>query len=306
MGEISLVILAAGMGSRYGGLKQIEPIGPNRELLIEYSIYDALATGIDHVVFVIQPDQESSFRDWMDDKLAGRCNVSYVHQQLTDLLPGNMPAPERQKPWGTGHAVLSCRDVIRGPFIVINADDFYGRDSYVQLAGFVDRARDSCNQYALVGFQLSKTLTTHGRVSRGVCSVDDNGLLVRIDERTKIGWQQDAPAYWDDDGNPHQLASGLIASMNMWAFPNDFMRKLSVKFSEFLQTASTDLIGDEFFLTAAVSDLMTETSARVHVLPTAEKWMGVTYREDIPAVKQGIGSLIERGIYPRQLWKHRP
>ncbi len=306
MTEISLVVLAAGMGSRYGGLKQMEPVGPNSELLIEYSIYDALAVGIRHVAFVIQKDQENSFRDLLAEKLKDRCDVSYVHQELSDLPSGTSLSPERRKPWGTGHAVLSCRDVVRGPFAVVNADDLYGRDSYVQLARFLGSKRDSNDEYALVGFDLKKTLTGHGTVSRGVCSVDESGFLVSVDERTKVGLREGLLVYWGDDGDLHELPGDSLASMNMWAFPRSFMSELAGRFSEFLKAASTDVVRDEFFLPAVVADLIAERGARVRVLPTTEEWMGVTYREDIPRVREGIRVLIESGIFPGKLWEDAP
>jgi len=306
MVDFELIVLAAGMGSRYGGLKQMEPVGPNGELLIEYSIYDALAVGFRHVVFVIQKDQESTFRELLAEKLEDRCAMSFAHQELTDLPPGTILPPERHKPWGTGHAVLSCRNVVRGPFAAINADDFYGRNSYEQLARFLGSTSDSSEEVALVGFDLKRTLTAHGTVSRGVCSVDEGGFLMRIDERTKIGLQDDLPVFWDGDGNMHELPGYSIASMNMWAFPSSFMRNLGRKFSEFLLATDTDVVHDEFFLPGAVGDLMAERHAQVRVLPTAEEWMGVTYRQDIPRVREGIRALIEGGIYPRKLWEDTP
>jgi len=306
MADFELIVLAAGMGSRYGGLKQTEPVGPNGELLIEYSIYDALAAGFCRVVFVIQKDQEGSFRELLEGKLEDRCDVSFVHQDLTDLPPETNLPPERRKPWGTGHAVLSCRNAVRGPFAVINADDFYGRDSYEQLVRFLGSASDSSGELALVGFDLKKTLTTHGTVSRGVCSVDGNGYLVRIEERTKVGLRDELPVFWDDDGNTHELPGDSVASMNMWAFPNDFMRALGESFSRFLKARSTDAVQDEFFLPRVVGDLMVKRCMRVRVLPTAEEWMGVTYREDVPRVREGIRALIESGIYPPKLWEDAP
>jgi len=306
MTELSLVVLAAGMGSRYGGLKQIEPVGANGELLIEYSIYDALAVGIRHIVFVIQRDQEDTFRDVLEEKLEDRCAVSFVHQEMADLPPGTALPPERRKPWGTGHAVLSCRNVVRGPFAVANADDFYGRNSYGQIARFLGSSSDSSDEVALVGFDLKKTLTTHGTVSRGVCSVDENGLLVRIDERTKVGLIGKSVVFWDADGTPHELPAESVASMNMWAFPNNFMRELAAKFSEFLETTSIDKTRDEFYLPGAVGDLVAEQRATVRVLPTAAKWMGVTYRADISRVREGIRALIEAGVYPQRLWEDAP
>lgn len=306
MADFELIVLAAGMGSRYGGLKQIEPVGLDGELLIEYSIYDALSAGFGRVVFVIQKDQESSFRELLAGKLENRCEVSFVHQDLTDLPPGTDLPLERRKPWGTGHAVLSCRNVVRGPFAVINADDFYGRGSYEHLVRFLGSAGNSIDEIALVGFDLKKTLTTHGTVSRGVCSVNEDGFLVRIDERTQVRLQEDVPVFWDEDGVAHELPGGSVASMNMWAFPNDFMRELGEKFEEFLKDRGTDAVHDEFFLPSVVDDLMTGRGARVRVLPTAEEWMGVTYREDIPRVREGIRALIEGGIYPRKLWEDVP
>jgi len=304
MPEFSLIVLAAGIGSRYGGLKQMERVGPNGELLIEYSIYDALTVGFRHVVFVIQKEQEGSFRDVLAEKLEDRCKVSFVHQELTDLPPGAALPPQRRKPWGTGHAVLSGRDVVGGSLAVVNADDFYGRKSYAQLAGFLGGTGDSSDEYALVGFELSKTLTTHGTVSRGVCSVDGNGFLVRIDERSKVGSRENSLVYWDGLDEPHKLPDDAVASMNMWAFPEGFMRELAGKFSEFLTATSTDAVHGEFFLPEAVGDLMAEDRARVRVLPTAEQWMGVTYREDVPRVREGIRALIEAGVYPHKLWKN--
>ena len=306
MAEASLVILAAGMGSRYGGLKQMDPVGANGELLIEYSIYDALSVGIRHIVFVIQRDQEDAFCDLLGEKLEDRCVVSFVHQEMADLPPGTALPPERAKPWGTGHAVLSCRNVVRGPFAVANADDFYGRESYVQLAGLLDSGCDSNDAYGLIGFDLKKTLTASGTVSRGVCRVDENGLLVGIDERTKVGLKGDSVVFWAADGTLHELPGESVASMNLWAFPNDFMRELAAKFSEFLETASTDLVHDEFFLPAVVGDLVAEQRATVRVLPTAAKWMGVTYRADISRVREGIRALIEAGVYPQRLWEDAP
>ncbi len=306
MAKISLIVLAAGMGSRYGGLKQIEPAGPHGELLIEYSIYDALSVGIRHVVFVIQKDQEGLFRDLLGEKLKGRCDVSFVHQELTDLPPRIDLPPERRKPWGTGHAVLSCRDVVRNSFAVINADDFYGRESYAQLAGYLGDACNSNDEVALVGFDLKKTTTGHGTVSRGVCRIDEDGLLVGIDERTKVGLIEGSLVYWDAEGTPHEVPGKSVASMNMWAFPSRFMRELVAKFAEFLEAPSTDRTHDEFYLPGAVSSLVAAQRAHVRVLPTSATWMGVTYREDIPYVREGIRKLIGDGIYPNKLWKSEP
>ena len=302
MSLISLVILAAGLGSRYGGLKQIDPVGPNGELLIEYSIYDALSVGIDHVVFVIQKNQEEAFREVLGAKLENRCRVSFVPQESTDLPSGIALPSERRKPWGTGHAVLSGRHAVQGPFAVINADDFYGRESYTRLAKFLGDKHVSPNACALVGFDLKNTITAHGTVSRGVCRVATSGRLLGIDERTKIGLQEDELVFWDKDGKSHPLPKLSVASMNMWAFPWGFMSELADKFAQFLTSTSTDLIRDEFFLPGAVGELIASQRATVHVLPTTASWMGVTYREDLAQVQEGIRTLIEDGVYPKNLW----
>ena len=300
--ETSLVILAAGMGSRYGGLKQIDPIGPNVELLIEYSIYDALSVGLRHIVFVIQQSQEESFRDMLGAKLANRCRVSFIHQELTDLPQGFALPRERVKPWGTGHAVLSSRHVVQGSFAVINVDDFYGRPSYAALAEHLGPEGATPPSYALVGFDLKKTITTHGTVSRGICRVDANGRLVGIDERTKVGLHEDVLVFWDEAGNPQNLPESSVASMNMWAFPQAFMSELADRFHELLKSPDTDLSYDEFFLPAAVGDLAASQRAIVHVIPTTASWMGVTYREDLAQVREGIRTQIKDGVYPPVLW----
>ena len=302
MSEMSLVILAAGLGSRYGGLKQIDPVGPNGELLIEYSMYDALSVGIGHIVFVIQKSQEETFREVLGAKLKNRCRMSFAPQEMSDLPPGIACPPERRKPWGTGHAVLSGRHVVQGSFAVINADDFYGRESYTRLAKFIGDKSNSPNACALVGFDLKKTITAHGTVSRGVCRVDASGLLLGIDERTEVGLEANDLVFWDKDGISHNLPESSVASMNMWAFPQAFMSELANKFAQFLASTATDLIRDEFFLPGAVGELIASQRAAVHVLQTTASWMGVTYREDLVRVREGIQTLIEEGVYPKNLW----
>lgn len=302
MSEVSLVILAAGLGSRYGGLKQIDPVGPNGELLIEYSMYDALSVGIGHIVFVIQKTQEEAFREVLGAKLKNRCRISFAPQEMSDLPPGIAWPPERRKPWGTGHAVLSGRHVVQGPFAVINADDFYGRESYANLAKFLGDESNSLNTCALVGFDLKKTITALGTVSRGVCRVDASGLLLGIDERTKVGLQEDDLVFWDEDGIFHSLPESSVVSMNMWAFPQVFMSELADEFAEFLDSTATDPARDEFFLPGAVGELIAAQRITVQVLPSTASWMGVTYREDLARVRKGIRALIEDGVYPENLW----
>ncbi len=302
MHELSLVILAAGLGSRYGGLKQVDPIGPNGEFLIEYSIYDALAVGINHIIFVIQPDQQQAFQDAFSARLQHRCRTSFVYQRISDV-PAELDVPAaREKPWGTGHAVLSARQKVSGPFGVINADDFYGRASYAQLAGFLRSESDECYGYAMVGFDLKKTLGPYGTVSRGVCKVSPEGELIGIDERTKVGMLDGKLTYWDEFGTCHGLADSSIASMNMWAFPQAFMVELEGAFKSFLRRPFVDSSFNEFFLPDVVNDLIEKKRARVRVLQTTETWMGMTYRQDLEAVRRGILARIDAGIYPRTLW----
>lgn len=306
MAESTLVVLAAGMGSRYGGLKQVEPAGPNGELLVEYAIYDALSVGIRRVVFVIQRDQEDAFRSILVSKLEGTCDVFLAYQDLTDLPPGNLCPAGRIKPWGTGHALLSARHVVDGPLVVINADDFYGRASYQRLAEFLVQPQRSHQDHALVGFHLRTTLTSHGAVSRGVCMVGENNLLTRIDERTRIGYDQEKSIVWHEGNQTYPVCGDAIVSMNMWAFSEGFMDDLLKAFAGFLRSPASALPEGEFFLPAVVSSLILEHRARVHVLPTSAAWIGVTYREDLPHVKQAIQTLVDQQAYPLHLWDHLP
>ncbi|MFC2082579.1 NDP-sugar synthase [Candidatus Bipolaricaulota bacterium] len=302
----SLVILAAGMGSRYGGLKQMESVGPNGELLIEYSIFDALAVGIHRIVFVIQKMQEDSLRELLAHKLEGRCEIAFVHQEVSRLPPGADLPVERRRPWGTGHAVLSSREEVRGPFAVINADDFYGRDSFAQLAASLGGTRNHGDRYSLIGFDLEKTLTAHGTVSRGICTVDEKGFLTQIEERTRVELRDAHIVFLDETGEVQELPDDAIASMNMWAFPTSFMRELERKFSDFLADPHTDMAHDEFLLPGAVSDLVAEKRAVVRVLPTSARWMGITYRDDILHVREELQTLIDAGVYPPDLWGNAP
>jgi len=302
MNDPSLVILAAGMGSRYGGLKQTEPVGPHGELLIEYSIFDALAEGFRHIVFIIRRDQEDAFREVLGEKLAGRCSVSFAYQELTDLPAGWSVPAGRIKPWGTAHAVLSCRDMVQDSFAVMNADDYYGRESFARIAESLDHGEISPGEFALVGFDLVSTLTTHGAVSRGVCSVDVDGYLEQITERTQVTLHNEAPVYRNQLGDMQSLAGDVIASMNLWAFPDTFMETLEKLFPRFLKSARSDEVQDEYFLPAVVGDLVSARRARVRVLRTTSNWMGVTYREDMPYVRDRIRRLIGSGQYPPRLW----
>ncbi len=296
----TLVVMAAGIGSRYGGLKQIDPVGPSGEIVIDYSIYDAIRAGFTRVVFIIRRDIEEAFRAIVDVHFAGRVAVDYVFQELDRLPPGFAVPPERKKPWGTGHAILCCRDIVREPFGVINADDFYGRGSFEALAGFLRGADPRASQYALVGFTLRNTLSEHGSVARGVCEVDASGRLVSIAERLKIE-KDGAAARYEDHGAWHSLSGDEPVSMNMWAFTPVIFETLDEDFREFLRVKGSDPKA-EFLVPTHVGRLVREKRATVRVLPTAETWFGVTYPADKPAVAAGIRRLIALGKYPENLW----
>jgi len=295
-----LVVLAAGMGSRFGGAKQAEVVGPNGEWLLEYSIYDAMQVGFERVVLVIQGDQESSFRERLPHRLLDR--VAFAHQRLNDVPAGVVVPPGRTKPWGTGHAVLSARHVIDGRFAVINADDFYGRGSYARLAEFANDALHE-RSIGLIGFEVRKTLSTHGTVSRGICRVSAEGFLVDIVERVRVGLDGADCVYWDDQGTPHPIPRDARASMNMWAFPAGFIDSLEQAFETFVRSPTVSLDRDEFFLPAAVARRMGRDGYIVHVLPTDAEWMGLTFREDVNQIRSALERLIAEGDYPNDLWR---
>ena len=296
--------MAAGIGSRYGGLKQIDPVGPSGEIIIDYSIYDALRAGFKRVVFIIRKDIEESFREVVGRNVEPRADVEYVLQDLSDV-PDSFSVPEtRKKPWGTGHAVRSARGKLDGPFAVINADDFYGASSYGVLCDHLKTAKDTdgVGDYCLVGYALWNTLSDHGHVARGVCSADDAGLLTAIHERTHIEKFGEEAKFSEDDGSTWQgVPRDALVSMNMWGFTPGYIDALEERFPKWLATN----IGEarsEFFVPMVVGDMIADDAARVRVLPTDEKWFGVTYRPDAPAVQAAIRELVAKGVYPRNLW----
>jgi UTP-glucose-1-phosphate uridylyltransferase len=300
MTKPTLLVLAAGMGSRYGGLKQIEPVGPDGETIIDFSVFDALRVGLGRLVFVIRPDIEAQFKELVGSRFEKKIPVTYVFQELNQLPPGFAVPPGRTKPWGTGHAILAAADVIREPFAVINADDFYGPNSLRLLANHL---RSSANDYAMVGHVLRNTLSDFGTVSRGVCQTDNDGYLKNVTELTKIERRGGAsvPAsriYCADSISP--LTGDEIVSLNLWGFTPGFFAHLRAQFAEFLKTGCDQTA--EFYLPAAVNSLIASKQERCRVLPTPDSWLGVTYREDRPAVAAGISRLIESGVYPRPLW----
>ncbi len=288
--SLTLVVLAAGMGSRYGGLKQIDPVGPHGETVLDYAVFDALRAGFTRVVFVIRRDFEALFREQIGARYAGRIAVDYVFQSLDALPAGFTPPAGREKPWGTGHAVWCARDALAGNFAVINADDFYGADSFAQLAGFLRGARGGA--FAMVGFRLANTLSEHGVVSRGVSRADADGTLREITEHTGI-----APA---EVGAGKKFSGEEIVSMNCWGFTPALFAGLDAQFRGFLAARGQEP-KSEFYLPAAVSTMIARGEAAVRVLPTASTWFGVTYREDKPRVTAAIADLVARGLYPAQL-----
>lgn len=305
MKKPTLVIMAAGMGSRYGGLKQIDPVGPNGELILDYSVYDALHVGFDKVVFVIKESIEADFKAKIGHKIERQCEVAYVFQDVSQVPNGFQVPSSRVKPWGTGHAVLTCKPVVDSPLAVINADDFYGRDSFRVLLNFLSAAQDqnSLYSYAMVGFKIENTLTDHGHVARGVCEVDSNGDLRHIKERTHIEKSKNGARFTEDDGvSWTEIPAGSFVSLNSWGFTPSILDALEQAFPIFLQSAQ-NLDRAEFFLPDVVGDLLKADSARVKVLPTEERWVGVTYQADKPVVEQYIGDLINSGLYPDNLWE---
>ncbi len=305
MAKPTLVVMAAGVGSRYGGLKQIDPIGPNGEIIIDYSIYDAIKAGFGKVVFVIKEDIREAFMEKIGNRIGRYIETDYVYQRLDDLPPGFSVPEGRNKPWGTGHAVMSARNAVDTPFAVINADDFYGPTSFQVLYNFLKDAEDKPGmyEYCMVGFQLENTLTEHGHVARGVCTVSPDGYLVEIHERTKIMKFGDVTKYTEDDVNWIEIPAGSTVSMNTWGFTPSFFKELEARFPEFLEKNKDNILKAEYFLPEVVGSLIAENKARVKVLPSREKWYGVTYREDKPRVKQAINNLIQQGVYPEKLWE---
>ena len=300
----TLVVLAAGIGSRYGGLKQIEPVGPHGEIILDYSIYDARAAGFDRVVFVISAAIEEAFRDRLGRTIEAQCETAYVIQRLEDLPQGFEVPPGRKKPWGTAHATWACRGVVSSPFAVINADDFYGRSAFQALTHHLRRAQDTDTvyDYCMVGYSLENTLTDYGHVARGVCSIDDEGYLLEIRERTRIEKHGRAARYGDGRGNWTEIPIDSDVSMNCWGFTPSLFLELEDRFKPFLRESSPGIQEAEFFLPEVIGQLVQEGRARVKVLPSNERWFGVTYLQDMAWVRREIRGLIRDGAYPEPLW----
>lgn len=296
----TLLILAAGMGSRFGGLKQVEPIGPNGEAIIDYSIYDAIRAGFGKVVFIIRESFADAFKEKFDAKLKGKIEVEYVFQEL-DVLPKGFKLPEgREKPWGTAHAILVAKDVINEPFCALNADDFYGANAYKVMADFLTSSKDD-TEYSMVGYQLKNTLSDFGSVSRGICDVDENRNLLKIVETIKIVKRDIQVVSIEEDGSETMLTGNESASMNNWGFKPSIFEKLETKFTEFLKT-EIDKPKSEMYIPSVVFELINEKQATAKVLEANSPWFGVTYQDDKPIVVNKIKKLIEQGEYPEKLW----
>jgi len=296
----TLVILAAGMASRYGSMKQIDGFGPNGETIIDYSIYDAIQAGFGKVVFIIREEFAENFKAIFEPKLAGKITTDYVYQSY-DLSPfGISETIERAKPWGTAHAVLAARDAVKEPFCVINADDFYSRDSYEQMAKFLTSEVND-ESYSLMGFQINKTLSDYGSVSRGVCQVNDAGLLTDIHERTQV-YFKNSDVVFEENGVEFPLASNTPVSMNFWGFTPKVFEDSVAMFVAFA-LANKENPKAEFFIPLVAEKLIKEGKASFKVLPTDSKWFGVTYKEDKPIVQASIDALVSAGVYPSNLWK---
>ena len=294
-----LAVLAAGMGSRYGGLKQIDPVGASGEFIIDFSVKDAADAGFDTVVFIIKPEHRQAFEDTLGKRIKG-IKVEYAYQVLEDI-PADCFIPEgREKPWGTGHALYSAREFLTDSFAVINADDFYGKKSFEIVADFLKTAK--AGEYCMAGYRLNNTVTENGSVSRGVCIEDENGYLTSITERTKIVANGGYPVYLDS-GEPVSLSPDTVVSMNLFGFTPDFVGHLGEGFEKFLKKGFTNPLKDEYYISLPVQDLIRSGKASMKVLKTPEKWFGVTYKEDKDYVRKRIAELRKEGVYPKNLWK---
>jgi len=297
----TLLVLAAGMGSRYGGLKQIDPMGPSGETILDYSVFDAIRAGFGKVVFIIRPDFEKDFRERIAAKFAGRIAVDFAFQTLDRLPPGFSVPAGREKPWGTTHAILCARSVIDTPFAVINADDFYGRDSYETLGRHLSGLQNEDDAYAMVGFTLKNTLSDHGTVARGVCQTDAAGLLTDIQELTKIAKTPAGAENRSDDGVVTALTGEEPVSMNMWGFTPRLFPQLETDFIAFLRAKGHEL-KSESYIPMAVGAIVKARHGTCRVLRSNAAWFGVTYREDKAAVQASILAQVDAGHYPRSLW----
>lgn len=304
--EPILVVMAAGMGSRFGGLKQIEAVSDKGEIILDFSLYDALMAGFQRVVFVIKRENEQDFRRLVDSGAGKHMDVRYAFQELTDLPEGYRLPEGRIKPWGTAHAVLAARRLIDAPFAVINADDYYGPGAFQSIYDFLGNACDDEKyRYCMVGYDIENTLTENGFVSRGICETSSDGRLTKITERTKIQWQNERIVYTEDEGKTcKELARGTTVSMNFWGFTPSMLAETEAGFPTAIERILADNpLKGEYFLPGVVDRLISEGKAEVKVLKSSDRWYGVTYKEDKESVVAALQSLKDKGEYPDKLWK---
>jgi bifunctional N-acetylglucosamine-1-phosphate-uridyltransferase/glucosamine-1-phosphate-acetyltransferase GlmU-like protein len=301
--EPTLVIMAAGMGSRFGGLKQMTPVDEAGQVILDYSAYDAIQAGFKNIVCVIKKELEADFRRLIGDRIAPHCHLQYAFQALDDLPEGYAVPAGREKPWGTAHAVRAARKVITGPFAVINADDFYGRGAFQALYDFLSQNQDQ-HTHCLIAYKLKNTLTENGTVARGICTADGAGHLLTVTERTAIQGPADAPSYSEDgDATWTALDPDAPVSLNTWGFHHSFLDAIEARMEEFLKTTlPQNPLKGEFFLPGVVNDCLSAGTDRVQVLHTDEVWHGVTYRNDLPALQAALAHMQQQGIYPKNLW----
>ncbi|MBI9069770.1 MAG: nucleotidyltransferase [Salinivirgaceae bacterium] len=295
----TLLILAAGMGSRYGGLKQLDTLGPSGETIMDYSVFDAIRAGFGKVVFVIRKSFEKEFKEIFVEKLVGKIEVELVFQELDNIPVGLSFNKEREKPWGTGHAILVAKDAVKEPFAVINADDFYGAEAYTEMSKFLTTQADE-KTYAMCGYLLGKTLSDFGSVSRGVCKIDENEFLVEVNERTSIAKENGQITYKENE-TKFPLTENDVVSMNFWGFNPNIFDHLNEKFTAFVK-ANADNLKAEFYIPFVVDDLMKEGKVNSKVLQSEANWFGVTYQEDRSATVEKLNKLVEAGKYPSKLW----
>lgn len=308
MNKPVLVIMAAGMGSRYGGLKQIDPVDEEGHIIMDFSMYDARRAGFEKVIFIIKKENEENFKEAVGDRMAKYMEVSYAFQELANIPEGYEVPEGRVKPWGTAHAVLSCIDQIDGPFAVINADDYYGQEAFKLIYDYLaSHEDDEKYRYTMVGYHLGNTVTDNGHVARGICDMNENGELVAIHERTRIEKRDGGIAFTEDDGETWtSVPADATVSMNMWGFTKSILTEIKEGFPAFLEEGlQSNPMKCEYFLPTVVSDLLGEDRATVAVLKSADKWYGVTYKEDKPVVVAAIKRMKEEGLYPVHLWEEK-
>ena len=304
MRKTTLVVMAAGIGSRFGGgIKQLEPVGPSGEIIMDYSVYDAIQAGFDKVVFIIRKDLEKDFREIIGNRMEKIVETAYAFQELDDLPAGFQRPEGRTKPWGTGQAILCCKDLVQEPFAVINADDYYGKEAFVKVHDYLAGEHPACGKmdFCMAGFQLGNTLSENGGVTRGICSVNEDGHLTKVTETKNIVKTPEGAAVRGEDGRLTSVAADCPVSMNMWGFTPEIFEVLENGFAEFLENLSDPMKG-EYLIPTIVDGLIQEQKANVTVLESRDKWFGVTYKEDKPAVVRSFRELIDAGVYREKLF----